>query len=60
VSEALGHASIGITLDTYSHVMPTMSQLAAEALEEVFREVAGGNLVATRRHLLCGRRHLRC
>jgi integrase len=36
VSEALGHASIGITLDTYSHVMPTMSQVAADALEEVF------------------------
>jgi hypothetical protein len=52
--------SVTFTLDTYSHVMPTMSQLAAEALEEVFREVAGGNLVATRRHLPCGRRHLRC
>jgi integrase len=36
VSEALGHASIGITLDVYSHVMPTMSQVAADALEEVF------------------------
>jgi integrase len=36
VSEAPGHASIGITLDTYSHVMPTMSQVAADALEEVF------------------------
>ena len=36
VSESLGHASIGITLDTYSHVMPTMSQVAADALEEVF------------------------
>jgi integrase len=36
VSEALGHASIGIKLDTYSHVMPTMSQAAADVLEEVF------------------------
>ena len=26
VSERLGHASIGITLDTYSHVMPGMQE----------------------------------
>jgi len=26
VSEHLGHASIGITLDTYSHVMPGMQE----------------------------------
>jgi hypothetical protein len=32
----LGHASIGITLDTSSHLLPTMSQVAADALEEVF------------------------
>jgi integrase len=25
VSEALGHSSISITMDTYSHVMPSMS-----------------------------------
>jgi len=30
VSERLGHASIGITLDTYSHVMPGMQEEAAE------------------------------
>ena len=36
VSEALGHSSIGMTLDTYNHVMPSMSQVAADALEEVF------------------------
>ena len=33
VSEALGHASISITLDTYSHVMPSMSQVAADAID---------------------------
>jgi integrase len=38
VSEALGHAKIGITLDLYSHVMPSMSQVAADALEAVFGE----------------------
>jgi hypothetical protein len=36
VSEALGHASVGITLDLYSHVQESMSRTAAEAIEEVF------------------------
>jgi integrase len=35
VSEMLGHASIAITLDTYSHVLPTMQESAAEAMEDV-------------------------
>ena len=34
-SEMLGHSKIGITLDLYSHVTPTMQQQAADALEEV-------------------------
>ena len=34
VSEMLGHASIAITLDTYSHVLPNMQDSAAEAIEE--------------------------
>jgi integrase len=29
----LGHATIAITLDTYSHVMPDMGDVAADALE---------------------------
>jgi integrase len=36
VSEALGHASVGITLDLYSHVQESMSRTAADAIEEVF------------------------
>jgi len=35
VSERLGHASVTLTLDTYSHVLPTMQQGAAEKLEAV-------------------------
>ncbi|MHB2018686.1 MAG: tyrosine-type recombinase/integrase [Candidatus Xenobia bacterium] len=35
VSEMLGHASIVLTLDTYSHVLPTMQQDAADALNEM-------------------------
>ena len=34
VSERLGHASVTLTLDTYSHVLPTMQQQAAERLEQ--------------------------
>jgi integrase len=33
VSEMLGHASIAITLDTYSHVLPNMQESAAKAME---------------------------
>ena len=33
VSERLGHATITLTLDTYSHVLPTMQQAAADRLE---------------------------
>jgi integrase len=32
VSERLGHSSITITLDTYSHVLPSMQRDAAEAI----------------------------
>jgi integrase len=35
VSEMLGHASIAITLETYSHVLPTMQDSAAKAMEDV-------------------------
>jgi integrase len=34
VSEMLGHSSIAITLDTYSHVLPNMRDQAAAAMEE--------------------------
>jgi integrase len=31
----LGHANIGITLSTYSHVLPNMQQAAADRLAEL-------------------------
>ena len=37
VSEMLGHATIAITLDTYSHVLPNMQESAARALENTLR-----------------------
>lgn len=35
VSERLGHASVAITLDTYSHVLPTLQQQASDKLRSV-------------------------
>jgi len=37
VSEMLGHSSIRITLDIYSHLMPDMQEKAAKALEKALR-----------------------
>jgi integrase len=35
VSERLGHASIVLTLDTYSHVLPTMQREATNKIEKL-------------------------
>jgi len=37
VSERLGHSSIGITLDIYSHVLPSMQSEAAKAFDDLFQ-----------------------
>jgi len=36
VSERLGHANIGITLDLYSHVLPGLQEAAAEKFDRIF------------------------
>ena len=41
VAERLGHANVGITLDTYSHVLPNLQAQAATALERLL--AAGGD-----------------
>ncbi len=38
VSEMLGHATVAITLDTYSHVTPAMHRGAAAAMSSLLRE----------------------
>jgi integrase len=47
VSERLGHSTVKMTLDTYSHVLPTMQDRAAEALDKFLsaapQKMAGGN-----------------
>jgi integrase len=35
VQERLGHGSIQITLDTYSHVAPGLQQAAADKFDEI-------------------------
>lgn len=37
VQEMLGHSSITLTLDTYSHVIPSMQKEAASKMDEVFK-----------------------
>jgi integrase len=34
VQELLGHATIAVTLDTYSHVLPGMGDQASRAMED--------------------------
>ena len=36
VMERLGHSDIGLTLNTYSHVIPALRQEAADAMDRVF------------------------
>ena len=43
VSERLGHANIGITLDIYSHVLPGLQEAAAEKFDRIFEGDIGGN-----------------
>ena len=37
VSERLGHSTIGITMDTYTHVLPNMQKEAAQQFEQLIK-----------------------
>jgi integrase len=39
VSERLGHSKVGITLDTYSHVLPNMQKEAADQFDQILKHV---------------------
>ena len=39
VQEMLGHATIAITMDTYSHVLPNMQRDAVDRLEVLLSDV---------------------
>ncbi|HXL04942.1 MAG TPA: tyrosine-type recombinase/integrase [Bacillota bacterium] len=36
VQEQLGHSQISLTLDTYSHILPTLQQEAANEMDKMF------------------------
>ncbi len=38
VRELLGHANIGITLDTYSHYLPNLQSEAVRAMDSIFED----------------------
>jgi integrase len=50
VSERLGHPNIGITLDTYSHVVPGLQEAAAQRFDEIFDKDALRVILDTERH----------
>jgi integrase len=42
LSERLGHASVGITLDTYSHVLPNLREEAARKIDALLASSGHG------------------
>ena len=49
-SQSMGHANIGITLDTYSHLLPGISKTAAERFDQLLKPWLDGENVGK-----CGR-----
>jgi hypothetical protein len=41
IESAMGHSQIGVTMDIYSHVLPSMQQEAASKLNEMLGGSAG-------------------
>lgn len=42
VQERLGHSQISLTMDTYSHVLPSMQEEAARSLDRLFDQARSG------------------
>lgn len=38
VQERLGHSTIAMTMDIYSHVLPSMQQEVAEKIDDLFKQ----------------------
>ncbi|MFC1986393.1 tyrosine-type recombinase/integrase [Chloroflexota bacterium] len=60
VSERLGHANIGITLDIYSHVLPGLQEAAAEKFDIIFDEEENENLDANVSKMLASEEEVEC
>lgn len=37
ISQSMGHANIGITLDTYSHLLPGMGRTSVERFDKLLK-----------------------
>ena len=48
VQERLGHATIAVTLDTYSHVAPGLQELAAQRFDDAFKVSHNTNVESVR------------
>ena len=48
ISRSMGHANIGITLDTYGHLLPGMGRTAAERFDKLLKPWLSGENVAKR------------
>lgn len=59
VSERLGHANIGITLDIYSHVLPGLQEAAAEKFDRIFEVANNENSDANVSKMLAKEEELR-
>ena len=44
VQERLGHSTITVTIDTYSHVVPGLQEMAAQRIEVIIGEEAMAEL----------------
>lgn len=49
VQERLGHSSIALTLDTYTHVIPAMQERAAQRLDALLIDASGNSLTTEAR-----------
>jgi integrase len=47
VQERLGHSQISLTLDTYSHVLPSMQKEAAGKLDRLFESLGSNGVLQT-------------
>ncbi len=60
VSERLGHANIGITLDIYSHVLPGLQEAAAEKFDMIFNQEENENPDANVSKMLANGEEVEC
>ncbi len=51
VQERLGHSTVTMTLDTYSHILPDMQDAAVKALDGIFRE---SSAIYFKSYQICG------